>query len=240
MSVFLGIFFVREYTLCLGCPGSTAVKNPSANTGDAGDPGLIPGLGRIPGGEKMAMHSCIPAWKIPWTEEPGGWAPIHEVTKSWTWLSNGAHTCTHTLCPECSYWLLCFPLDFVSFSHPGSKYHLHLYCGLLLTHISHLFLSILSRNSLIHAVFVCLSCQNSPKCVTETIEICCLTVLGAKSSKYPEWFLSEGYEEESVSWFSPSFWRFAGTLQHSLVSAASLWSLPSSSRDVLLLCPNSG
>ena len=165
----------------------------------------------------MATHSSIPVWKIPWTEEPSGWAPIHEVTKSWTWLSDGAHTCTYTLCPECSYWLLCLPLDFVSFSHPGSKYHLHLYCGLLLTHISHLFLSILSRNSTLHAVFVCLGCQNSPKCVTETIEICGLTVLGAKSSKYPESFLSEGYEEESVSWFSPSFWRFAGTLQHSLV-----------------------
>ena len=70
-----------------------------------------------------------------------------------------SHTCTYTLCPECSYWLLCLPLDFVSFSHPGSKYHLHLYCGLLLTHISHLFLSILSRNSTLHAVFVCLGCH---------------------------------------------------------------------------------
>ena len=23
-------------------------------------------------GEEMATHSSIPAWKIPWTEEPGG------------------------------------------------------------------------------------------------------------------------------------------------------------------------
>ena len=30
----------------------------------------------------MAVHSSILAWKIPWTEEPGGWAAIHEVTKS--------------------------------------------------------------------------------------------------------------------------------------------------------------
>ena len=52
MSIFLSILIVPEYTLCLGCPGSTVVKNPSANTGDARDPGLIPGLGRIPGGKK--------------------------------------------------------------------------------------------------------------------------------------------------------------------------------------------
>ena len=36
-----------------------------------GDLGLIPGLGRSPG-EEMATHSSILAWKIPWTEEPGG------------------------------------------------------------------------------------------------------------------------------------------------------------------------
>ena len=36
----------------------------------AGDPGLIPGLGRSPE-EGMITHSSILAWKIPWTEEPG-------------------------------------------------------------------------------------------------------------------------------------------------------------------------
>jgi len=38
---------------------------------DAGNLGLIPGLGRSPG-EGMATHSSILAWRIPWTEEPGG------------------------------------------------------------------------------------------------------------------------------------------------------------------------
>ena len=33
--------------------------------------------------EGMAIHSSILAWRIPGTEEPI-WAPIHEVTKSWT------------------------------------------------------------------------------------------------------------------------------------------------------------
>ena len=31
--------------------------------------------------EGMAIHSSILAWKIPWTEEPGG-ATVHGVTKS--------------------------------------------------------------------------------------------------------------------------------------------------------------
>ena len=29
----------------------------------------------------MATHSSIPAWRIPWTEEPGG---LQSDTKSWT------------------------------------------------------------------------------------------------------------------------------------------------------------
>ena len=37
----------------------------------SGDLGLIPGLGRTPE-ERNAIHSSILAWRIPWTEEPGG------------------------------------------------------------------------------------------------------------------------------------------------------------------------
>ena len=47
------------------------IKNPPANTGEAGDVGSIPGSGRSPG-EGNATHSNILAWEIPWTEEPGG------------------------------------------------------------------------------------------------------------------------------------------------------------------------
>ena len=47
------------------------VKNLLGNAGDIRDTGLIPGLGRSPG-EGMATHSSILAWRIPWTEEPGG------------------------------------------------------------------------------------------------------------------------------------------------------------------------
>ena len=37
----------------------------------------------------MASYSSILAWEIPRTEEPGG---LHAVAKSWTRLSDRAHT----------------------------------------------------------------------------------------------------------------------------------------------------
>ena len=52
----------------LGFPGGSDGKEPACN---AGDLGLIPGLGRSLE-ESMATHSSILAWRIPWTEEPGG------------------------------------------------------------------------------------------------------------------------------------------------------------------------
>ena len=47
------------------------VKNPPANAGDMRDTGSIPGSGRSPRGG-LATYSSILAWRIPWTEEPGG------------------------------------------------------------------------------------------------------------------------------------------------------------------------
>ena len=52
----------------LGFPGGSEVK---ASACDEGDLGSITGLGRSPEKE-MATHSSILAWRIPWTEEPGG------------------------------------------------------------------------------------------------------------------------------------------------------------------------
>ena len=53
-----------------GFPCSSVGKGSACNAGD-------PGEDSIPGGEdplekEMATHSSILAWKIPWTEEPGG------------------------------------------------------------------------------------------------------------------------------------------------------------------------
>ena len=47
------------------------VKNLPDNAGDLRDMGYITGLGRSLE-EGMATHSSILAWRISWTEEPGG------------------------------------------------------------------------------------------------------------------------------------------------------------------------
>ena len=48
------------------------VKNPPANAGDLTDVGLIPGL-EDPLEKSMATHSSILAWRIPQTDELGGY-----------------------------------------------------------------------------------------------------------------------------------------------------------------------
>ena len=47
------------------------VKNPPANAGDVRDAVRSLGSGRSPE-EGKATHSSILAWRIQWTEEPGG------------------------------------------------------------------------------------------------------------------------------------------------------------------------
>ena len=55
----------------LELPGDSVVKNLPANAGDAGS---IPAL-EDPLEKKMATHSRILAWEIPWTEELGDYSP---------------------------------------------------------------------------------------------------------------------------------------------------------------------
>ena len=57
---------------------------PPCNAGATGDMGLIPELGRSPGGGH-GNHTSILVWRIPWTKEPGQ-STIHRVTKSRTQL----------------------------------------------------------------------------------------------------------------------------------------------------------
>ena len=64
MSTFYVRYLLRSFL------GGSAVKNPPANLRDVG---LIPGLGRSLKKE-MATHFSLLAWRIPWTEEPGGLA----------------------------------------------------------------------------------------------------------------------------------------------------------------------
>ena len=64
--------------------GGAVVNNPSENAGDVRDVGLIPGLGRSPGGGhgNPLQYSCL--------ENPmdrGDWrATVHKVSKSQTCL----------------------------------------------------------------------------------------------------------------------------------------------------------
>ena len=50
------------------------VKNPPANAGASRDAHSVPGLGRSPGGGH-GNHSSILTYKIPSTEESGGYSP---------------------------------------------------------------------------------------------------------------------------------------------------------------------
>ena len=52
----------------VGFPGTSDGKESACS---AGDPGLIPGQ-EDPLEKGMETHSSILAWRIPWTEKPGG------------------------------------------------------------------------------------------------------------------------------------------------------------------------
>ena len=92
-----------RYTQCVsGCISATYARasHPSvkkkkkkkdlpANAGEIRDLALIPRWGRCPGGI-MATHSSILAWRIPWTEEPGGLHAIGSQRVRHKW-SNLAH-----------------------------------------------------------------------------------------------------------------------------------------------------
>ena len=66
------------------------VKNPPANAGDVSDTGLIPGLGRSPGGGNgnPLQYSCLgnPMDREAW------WATAPGLAKSQTQLSMHSHT----------------------------------------------------------------------------------------------------------------------------------------------------
>ena len=53
-------------------PGGSVVKNPPINVGDLQETRVLSLGQEDPLEEEMATHSNILAWKIPWTEEPGG------------------------------------------------------------------------------------------------------------------------------------------------------------------------
>ena len=66
----------------MGFPDGSDGKESACNVGD---PGSIPGLERSPGEEIDNPLSTL-AWRIPWTEKPGGLQSM--VSKSQTQLSD--------------------------------------------------------------------------------------------------------------------------------------------------------
>ena len=57
----------------IGFPSGSAVKNLPAVQETTCNPGQEdPWSGRSPLKEQIATHSSIPAWEIPWSEEPDG------------------------------------------------------------------------------------------------------------------------------------------------------------------------
>ena len=86
-----GLLHCRQILHQLNHKRSPVVKNLPPKARDIRIVGLIPGLGRSPGGghdnplqysclEKgMTTHSSILAWRIPWSEEPGEpWSKVSQ------------------------------------------------------------------------------------------------------------------------------------------------------------------
>ena len=79
------MYIVIYHLACLieGFPVALVLKNPPAK--QETQEMWVWSLGwDYPLEEEMATHSSILAWKISWTEEPGG---LQGATKSGTWLS---------------------------------------------------------------------------------------------------------------------------------------------------------
>ena len=75
--------------VALGFPGTSVVKNLPANAEDAGDIGLIPGLGRSPGegNGNPLQYSCLEN-----SLDRGAWQAVaHGLTKGQTRLSMYAY-----------------------------------------------------------------------------------------------------------------------------------------------------
>ena len=78
-----GLLFSGGGNISVSFPGGSVVKNLPAHAGDVGS---IPERGRILE-EKMATHSSVLAWRIPWIAEPGG-LQSRGSQKAWTQLSD--------------------------------------------------------------------------------------------------------------------------------------------------------
>ena len=87
----------------------TVVKNLPANAGDRKKL-MLPSLGQKDPLEKgMASHSSIPAWRIPWTENPSGLQGTGWQRVWHNWATN-THTDTPAPTPLTGKWAWIFSL----------------------------------------------------------------------------------------------------------------------------------
>ena len=121
-----------------GSPGDSLVKNPPVSAGDLSS---VPGSARSPGeGNEMAAHSSIPAWEIPWTEEPGGLQSMGLERAGHDWVTKRSENVfenivyipnsTEILCSSTHPVLTEVLTHFLSFL-PGSQLHLKSYYQML-------------------------------------------------------------------------------------------------------------
>ena len=109
----------------------SVVKNLPANEGDAG---LVPGSGRSPG-RGNSYHSCIHAWRIPWTEDPGGLQSMGLQRVGHDWVTYTFTLSSEETGVEEDYYtcLVCLEVEKVSevvyniFSACGSKWKVYSY-----------------------------------------------------------------------------------------------------------------
>ena len=99
-------------------------RNPPVNAGDVRAVGSIPGSGRSPGGGHGNPSSVL-AWRLPWTEEPGGLQPTGRKEsdtpeRASTRTEMGLGDGTVVVWSLRRVWLLCDPTDC---SPSGSSVH---------------------------------------------------------------------------------------------------------------------
>ena len=81
---FLRVGHLAYFCTFMGFLSGSESKESACNAGDQ-----VLCLGRKDSLEKgMATHSSILAWRVPWTEEPGGLQSVHRVAESQTQLSD--------------------------------------------------------------------------------------------------------------------------------------------------------
>ena len=83
----------------MGYPDGSVVKNLPADAGYRRQERRIWSLGREdPPEEKMATHTSVLAWKIPWTEEPSRLQSMGSQSRTQLSTHTHTHTHTHTIC----------------------------------------------------------------------------------------------------------------------------------------------